>query len=187
MGNPIAESTERLLADMDPDARASAEREIAEHSVRPAGFELTLSEEINLAKAVKVLAAVDGLSREELGGLKFLMIMSALPYEVQRHVIEFETEGVSIEHTSELVPAGSRKAGYLLSGATTVAAIDGLSEEEERSALELGERLQLERKLVDVLIAEARATGTAMAKGDQELVEQLKQLRGALFALVVPA
>ena len=184
MANPISASTDRLLAAMDPETLAAAQREVAENSVRPAGFELSLADEINLAKAVKVLAAVDGLSREELSGLKFLMIMAALSYDIQRHVLEFETEGVSIEHASELAGAGGRHAGYLLSGATTVAAMDGLSVQEERSAIELGARLKLDDKLVGVLISEARATGLAMRKGDQELVEELKRLRASLFTLL---
>ena len=184
MANPIADSTTRLLAEMDPEARAAAEKALAEQSVRPEGFELSLEGEINLAKAVKVLAAVDGLSREELTGLKFLMIMAALPYDVQRHVIEFETEGITIEQVADLAPVGSQKAGYLVSGATTVAAMDGLSDEEEQSAIELGQRLELDSNLVQVLIAEARATGLAMQKGDQELVEELKKLRSALLGLL---
>lgn len=181
MANPISDSTKRLLDDMDPRARDDAEREVAVNSVRAAGFRLSLAEEINLAKAVKVIAGVDGLSRAELTGLKFLMIMSALPYAIQQHVIEFQTEGVTVEHASELFAAGSQKGCYLLSGATTVAAADGLSAEEEASARELGKRLKLADKLVNVLIAEARATGLAMRKGDAELVDELKRLRVALF------
>jgi hypothetical protein len=184
MANPIADSTTQLLEQMDAQVRAEAERQVAESSVRAPGFELSLAEEINLAKAVKAVAAVDGLSREELTGLKFLMIMSALPYDVQQHVLGFDTSGVSVEHASELFPPGSQKACYLLSGATTVAAMDGLSQEEEATARELGERLKLEAKLVNVLIAEARATGRAMSKGDHELVDELKRLRAALFGYV---
>ena len=181
MTNPIADSTERLLATLDADARAQAEAQVGEHSVRADGFTLSLAEEINLAKAVKTIAGVDGLSREERTGLKFLMIMSALPFDIQQHVLDFDTEGVTMEHASALFDPGSQKACYLLSGAATVAAIDGLSAEEEASARELGRRLKLADKLVNVLIAEARATGLAMSKGDHELVDELKRLRIALF------
>lgn len=181
MANPISDSTTRLLDDMDDDVRASTQRGVAENSVRAPGFELSLEEEINLAKAVKTVAAVDGLSREELAGLEFLMIMSALPYAAQEHVRAFDTRSVEPEHVSELFPPASQKARYLVSGATTVAAIDGLSPEEEGSARELARRLELPADLVDVIIAEARATGLAMRKGDHELVDELKRLRRALF------
>ncbi|PRP91272.1 hypothetical protein ENSA5_56850 [Enhygromyxa salina] len=184
MTNLISDSTRRLLDDMDPKVRAEIERGVAENSVRAPGFELTLEEEINLAKAVKAVAAVDGLSREEMTGLKFLMIMSALPYDIQQHVVEFELDRVTLEDASGLFPPGSQKACYLLSGATTVAAMDGLSAQEEASARELGAQLELADKLVNVLIAEARATGMAMRKGDHELVDELKRLRAALFGYV---
>lgn len=184
MTNPIADTTAALLDAMDAEQRATAEAEVQENSSRASGFSLSLAEEINLAKAIKTVAAVDGLSREELSALKFLMIMSALPYDAQQHVVGFETEGVTLEHAAELFPPGSQKACYLLSGAATVAAMDGLSEDEERSARELGERLQLPERVISVLIAEARATGLAMRKGDRELVDELKRLRAALFGFV---
>jgi tellurite resistance protein len=181
MPNPIADSTTQLLAELDPEDRFTAERDLAENSVRPAGFALSLAEELNLAKAVKYVASVDGLSREELAALEFLMIMSALPYWAQQHVRNFDTTVVTLEQVAELFPPGSQKACYLLSGAATVSAIDGLSDEEEKSARELARKLALPDKLVNVLIAEARATGLAMRKGDQELVSELKRLRQALF------
>lgn len=182
--NPIADTTAALLDAMSPEARAAAEVEVREGSSRAAGFELSLAEEINLAKAIKTVAAVDGLSREELAALEFLMIMSALPYEAQQHVVAFETRDVTVDHAAELFPPGSQKACYLLSGAVTVAAMDGLSDDEARSARELGERLQLPERVIKVLIAEARATGLAMRKGDRELVDALRRLRAELFGFL---
>jgi DNA-binding transcriptional regulator LsrR (DeoR family) len=181
MSNPISDTTAALLDSLDAELREQAEADVRSNSKRAAGFELSLAEEINLAKAIKTVAGVDGLSREELAALEFLMIMAALPYDAQQHVVGYQTEGTTLEHVAELFPPGSQKACYLVSGATTVAAMDGLSADEERSARELGERLQLSDRVVSVLIAEARAMGLAMRKGDRDLVDELERLRAALF------
>jgi hypothetical protein len=183
MANPIAESTQRHLDAMDPTARGLAEDEVMAATLRAPGHKLDLESELNLFKSIKCVASVDGLSREELTGLKFIMIMAGLLPDQQRHVLEFDGKGVDIEHVAELFPAGTRASCYVLSGATTVAAIDGLSEDEERYVRELGLRLGLPARLVEVMIAEARATGRAMHEGNQPLVVELIKLRQAIHAL----
>ncbi len=184
MGNPISDSTDLLLAGLEDDVRERAERAVAENSVRGSGLTLSLAEELNLAKAVKYIAAVDGLSREELNALKFLMIMSGIPHELQQHVIEFSTEGVTLENLGALFSPPSRKACYVLCGATTVAAFDGLSQQELQYARGLGENLGIEERLAAALIAQSRAMGLAMQKGDQQMVEELAKVREALVALL---
>jgi hypothetical protein len=186
MANPIAESTQRHLDAMDPTTRGLAEDEVMAATLRAPGHKLDLESELNLFKAIKFVASVDGLSREELTGLKFIMIMAGLQPAEQRHVLEFDGAGVQVEHVAELFPSGSRAACYVLSGATTVAAIDGLSEDEENYARELGLQLELPPKLIEVMIAEARATGRAMHEGNQPLVVDLIKLRQAIHALVDP-
>ena len=181
MTNPIADSTERLLATLDADARAQAEAQVGEHSVRADGFTLSLAEEINLAKAVKTIAGVDGLSREEVTGLKYLLIMSGVDPNVQEHVLGFDASTTHVDDVAALFPAASRKACYVLSGTTTVAAIDGLSEEERDFAIDLGASLGLRATLVHLLIAEARATGRAMADGNQDMVNELVRMREAMY------
>lgn len=181
MANPIADSTAASLAQLDPKARAEAEASVARNTLRATGLELTLAEEICLAKAIKFVAATDGLSREETTALRFLMIMAGIPPALQREILDFELAGVTHEHVAELFPPRSRRACYLLSGSTTVAAIDGLSDDERAAAEELGRRLDLEPRLVTVLITEARATGMAMGRGDEEMVAVLQDLREALF------
>lgn len=183
MANPIAESTQIHLDAMDPTARGLAEDDVLAATLRAPGHKLDLESELNLFKAIKCVASIDGLSREELTGLKFIMIMAGLQPAEQRHVLAFDGTGVDIEHVAELFPGGTRAACYVLSGATTVASIDGLSDDEERCVRELGLRLRLAPKLVEVMIREARATGRAMSEGNQPLVVELIKLRQAIHAL----
>ena len=183
--NPIAESTERFLADLDPEARARAEHEMLRDSVRAEGVDMSLADELNLAKAIKCIAGVDGLSQEELTGLKYLLIISGLPHEFQTHVLDFDASTALVADVAVLFPPASRKACYVLSGTTTVAALDGLSGEERDFCVELGARLGLSPTLTELLIAEARATGTAMRAGNQDLVDDLMRLREALYDFAI--
>lgn len=179
--NPIADSTERFLAGLAADERGRAEHELLRESVRSEGVAMTLAEELNLAKAVKCVAGADGLSVLERTGLGYLMISSGLPLIAQQHVLEFDASTTRVEDVSALFPAASRQAGYVLSGVTTVAALDGLSVEERDFAVELGASLGLSATLVELLIAEARAMALAMGRGDPELVAELARVREAVY------
>jgi hypothetical protein len=182
--NPIAESTERFLADLAPARRKQAEHDLLRDSVRPEGVDMSLADEINLAKAVKCVAGADGLSVEELTGLKYLMIVSGLPLIAQQHVESFDASTSHVDDVAALFPPASRKACYVLSGVTTVAALDGLSGEERDFAVELGASLGLSATLVELLIAEARAMAIAMKLGQQPLVDELARMREALYDYV---
>lgn len=182
--NPIAESTEQFLADLAPARRKQAEHDLLRDSVRPEGVDMSLADEINLAKAVKCVAGADGLSVEELTGLKYLMIVSGLPLVAQQHVESFDASTTHVEEVAALFPPASRKACYVLSGVTTVAALDGLSGEERDFAVELGASLGLSATLVELLIAEARAMAIAMKLGQQPLVAELARMREALYDYV---
>jgi hypothetical protein len=181
VSNPIAESTERFLRGLAPDERERAEHALLRESVRPEGVAMTLADELNLAKAVKCVAGADGLSVTELTGLEYLMISSGMPVIAQRHVNEFDASTTQIADVSALFAAGSRQACYVLSGVTTVAALDGLSDDERDFAVELGASFGLSATLVELLIAEARAMAMAMSRGDQALVEELARVREALY------
>lgn len=183
--NPIAESTTRFLADLPPARREQAEHDLLRDSVRPEGVDMTLADEINLAKAVKCVAGADGLSVEELAGLKYLMILSGLPVLAQQHVESFDASTTRVEDVAALFPAASRKACYVLSGVTTVAALDGLSSEERDFAVELGANLGLSATLVELLIAEARAMAIAMKANNQALIAELARTREALYDYVL--
>jgi len=182
MANPIAQSTEAFLATLDGTVREAAEETVGSNSKRSAGVEFTLTEEINLAKAIKQIASVDGFSREERSALGFLMIMAGIPHRMQQEVLDFDVTDVRPEHVAELFPHASRKAAYVLSGATTVAAFDGLSEEEELEARELGVRLGLSAPLIDELVDNALRMGLAMNTGNRAKVELLEAQRLLLIS-----
>ena len=179
--NPIAESTELFLAGLRSAHREQAEFDLLRDSVRSEGVEMSLADEINLAKAVKCVAGADGLSIEERTGLKYLMIISGLPVVAQQHVEAFDASTTRVDDVAALFPPASRKACYVLSGVTTVAALDGLSAEERDFAVELGASLGLSATLVELLIAEARAMAMAMQLGNQDLVSELARVREALY------
>ena len=179
--NPIAESTERFLAELEPAAREQLEQAMLRDSVRAEGVEMSLADEINLGKAMLCIAGADGLSREEMTGLKYLLIISGLPHEVQQHILAFDASTTQVSDVAALFPQASRQACYVLSGTTTVAALDGLSEDEREFAVELGARMGLAATLVVLLIAEAVANAEAMRIGNQELVQALVRMREALY------
>jgi len=184
MSNPIAESTDAFLTGLNPTVREAAEEAVATRSVKTTGVQLTLREELELAKAIKYVASVDGFSKQERGSLQFLMIMSGIPNSVQQDVLDFDVSQVTLEHVSELFPRASRRAACVLSGATTVAAFDGLSPEEEARSRALGHQLGLTEPTIDALVANARALGQAMAKGDRTEVEELERRRQVLLSTV---
>lgn len=179
--NPIAESTEQFLASLDPELLERAEQAMLRDSVRAEGVAMSLADEINLGKAMLCIAGADGLSREEITGLKYLMIISGVPPVVQDHIHAFDASTTHVDDVAALFPAASRKACYVLSGTTTVAALDGLSDEERDFAVDLGASLGLPPTLVVLLIAEARATALAMKEGNQAMVEELMRMREALY------
>lgn len=181
MANPIAESTEAFLATLGATVREAAEEAVSANSKRMVGVELTLTEEINLAKAVKQIAAVDGFTREERSALEYLMIMSGIPHAIQQDVLDFDVSNVDPVHVAALFPRGSRKAAYVLSGATAVAAFDGLSEDEEMESRDLGVHLGLPQEIIEDLIDNAHRLGLAMSSGDQSKVGDLEYQRRKLI------
>lgn len=184
MSNPIAESTEAFLSQLNPTVREAAEEAVAGNSLRTTGATLTLRQEVELAKAIKYVASVDGFSAEERSSLQFLMIMSGIPNAVQQDVLDFDVSSVTLDHVSELFPRASRRAACLLSGAATVSAFDGLSAPEEARSRALGRRLGLGEPTIDALIVNARALGQAMSKGDRDEVEALERRRQLLLTVV---
>lgn len=179
--NPIAESTAQFLASLSPAQRERAEQDMLRDSVRAEGVDMSLADEINLGKAMLCIAGADGLSREEMTGLKYLLIISGVPQDVQEHILAFDASTTQVDDVAALFPHASRKACYVLSGTTTVAALDGLSDEERDFAIDLGASLGLPATLIHLLVAEARATGRAMADGNQDMVNELVRMREAMY------
>jgi len=179
--NPIDESTQEFLAGLDPELRERAEQAMLRDSVRAEGVAMSLADEINLGKAIKTIAGADGLSREEVTGLKYLLIISGVPPEVQDHIMAFDATTTHVDDVAALFPHASRKAAYVLSGTTTVAALDGLSDEERDFAVELGASLGLPATMVNMLVCEGRAMGLAMQEGNQAMVSELMRLRESIY------
>lgn len=185
MSNPISDSTTAFLDGLDETVREAAEDVVSRNADRGHdGVTLSLAEEINVAKAIKYIAATDGFSRDEQGALGFLMIMASIPNELQQHVMAYDVSQLDLDQVSALFPRASCKAAYVLSGATTVAAFDGLSPQELARARELGAGFGLDDKVVEALIAHAWAMGLAMSRGDRALVDALKRLRHVLMGWV---
>lgn len=183
MGNPIAETTDAFLSGLNPTVREAAEEAVASNSLRTTGVTLTLCEELELAKAIKYVASVDGFSKQERSALQFLMIMSGIPNQIQQDVLDFDVTSVTLDHVSELFPRASRRAACLLSGAATVSAFDGLSAPEEVRTRALGRRLGLGEPTIEALIGNARALGQAMSRGDRDEVEELERRRQLLLSV----
>lgn len=179
--NPIAESTAKFLASLTAEQIDRAEQDLLRDSVRAEGVDMSLADEINLGKAIKCIAGTDGFSREELTGLKYLLIISGLAPVVQEHILGFDASTSRADDVAALFPHASRKACYVLSGTTTVAALDGLSDDERDFAVELGASLGLPPTLVHLLIAEAKAMALAMRAGNQEMVTALMRMREAIY------
>jgi hypothetical protein len=179
--NPIAESTAKFLASLTAEEIDRADQELLRDSVRAEGVDMSLADEINLGKAIMCIAGADGFSREELTGLKYLLIISGLPPVVQEHILGFDASTSRVDDVAALFPHASRKACYVLSGTTTVAALDGLSDDERDFAIELGASLGLPPTLVHLLIAEAKAMALAMRAGNQEMVTALMRMRETIY------
>jgi hypothetical protein len=179
--NPIAETTSKFLASLSADEIDRAEQDLLRDTVRAEGVDMSLADEINLGKAIMCIAGADGFSREELTGLKYLLIISGLPPVVQQHILAFDASTSRVDDVAVLFPHASRKACYVLSGTTTVAALDGLSDDERDYAIELGASLGLPPTLVHLLIAEAKAMALAMRDGNQEMVTALMRMRETIY------
>jgi hypothetical protein len=184
MRNPIADTTDALMLQLDPQTITDARASVRIRSLESTGEELGLEESINLIKGAKYLASADGLSNAETTGLKLLLRKYGMPELVTEHVLKFDVSRVDSQHIGELVPPRSRKACFLLSGMVSIAGLDGLSDEELTDARKAGAALGLEPKLVALIIAEAKASVYGVLKGDRSLLSQLMEVRRAIFALV---
>jgi hypothetical protein len=184
MSNPIIDTTDALLRQLDARTIADARDAIRVRSLESTGEVLGLEECINLIKGAKFLAAADGLSNAETTGLKLLLRKYGMPEVISEHVLKCDVSKVEARHIGELVPARSRRACFLLSGMISIAGLDGLSDEELEGARKAGSALGLEPKLVALLVAEAKASVYGVLKGDQSLLNHLMEVRRAIFALV---
>lgn len=184
MTNPIADSTQHLMAQLDEDTILDARAAVRVRSIASTGEDIGLEDSINLIKAAKYLAAADGLSTAEQTGLKLLLRKYGLPEVVANHVLAFEVGAVESRHIGELAEQRSREACFLLSSMIAIAGLDGLSDDELADARRAGEALGLEPKLIALIVAEAKAAVYGVLKGDRSMLNHLMGIRRAIFAFV---
>jgi tellurite resistance protein len=184
MPNPIVETTEALMRQLDAQTIADARASVRVRSLESTGEQLGLEESINLLKGAKYLASADGLSNAEETGLKLLLRKYGMPERISEHVLEFDVSKIETHHIGELAPPRSRRACFLLSGMIAIAGLDGLSDEELADARKAGAALGLEPKVVALIVAEAKASVYGVLKGDRSLLSHLMEVRRAIFALV---
>ncbi len=184
MPNPIYTSTQRVLAALDPSTLEAARLGVRVRSLELHGEELGLEDQINMIKAAKYLSAADGLSNAELTGLRMLMRRYKLPDAVVSDVLEFDVDAITPQDIGELAGVRSRQACLMLSGMIGIAALDGLSDDELARAREVGAAFGLPGKLVAAIIAEAKASVYALLRGDASMLDELREVRRAIFAFV---
>ena len=146
------------------------------------GEEVSLEDQLNIIKAAKYLSAADGLSNAEITGLRMLMRKFGLPESIVSHVLEFDVDPITPEHIAELAGLRSREACFMLSGMVGIAALDGLSDDELARARAVGVAFGLPSKLVTAIVAEAKASVYALLRGDASMLDELREVRKAIFA-----
>lgn len=182
MGNQIFDSTQRVLAGLDHETVEAARAGVRVRSLETLGEEIGLEEQIYMIKAAKYLSAADGLSNAEITGLRLLMRKYKLPEPVVADVLELDVGLVTPQDIAELAARNSRQACYMLSGMVGIAALDGLSDDELARARTVGAAFELEPRLVAAIIAEAKASVYAILRGDASMLDELREVRRAIFA-----
>jgi hypothetical protein len=182
MGNPIFDSTQRVLAGLDPSTIEAARASVRVRSLELNGEEVGLEEQINMIKAAKYLSAADGLSNAELTGLRLLMRKYGLPAAIVADVLEFDVDRITPQDIGDLADQHSRRAAIMLSGMVGIAALDGLSDDELARARAVGVAFGLEPRLVAAIVAEAKASVYAILRGDASMLDSLREVRQAIFA-----
>ena len=184
MSNPIAETTKALISTLSERTISDAEASVRVRSLESTGEAIGLEDSVNLIKAAKFLSAADGLSNAEETGIKLLMRKYGMPDAVVKHVLDFDVGLVEPEQLGSLAPRRSRKACFMLSSMISIAALDGLSDEELADARSAGRALGLEDRLVALIVAEAKTSVYGVLKGDRSLLSHLMGVRRAIFAFV---
>ncbi|MGK7875000.1 MAG: hypothetical protein AB4426_17385 [Xenococcaceae cyanobacterium] len=167
-----------------PSQEAKARQAAQSASLGVFGEASSLSELINLGKAVKLVAAVDGFAKIEEQGMDKLYDEMGMPDEVKNHLKSFQAHTATLSEVAQLFPTGSKKAKRVLASAIFVASEDGLSDEEKQSAIKLAQHLGLRKELVDAYEAGIEFDKLLTTKcNDMELFEGLGKLRWAMWEL----
>src|SRR4051794_16008746 len=157
MGNRIIESTKSFLSALGASSPAlveACEEKAATYTRERFPATLTLAESLDMMKAIKYISAIDGLSHAEAAGLHRLMERVGFPEPLLAHVELFDVTGLSFDDIAEIFPSGTLKAKQLIDGAIIVAMLDGYSDRERQTTIDIAARMGLRAEIV--LAYEAR-------------------------------
>ena len=179
----IAESSRRLMAELDHQTLYRAEVSASTCSRQALGCELLLQELLELLLAAKVLAVGDDFVRGEAQGLRMWLTRHGMPMVVQQHLLDADPTELELEELHARLAADHLHARRLFWLVTSLACFEGLRPGARARAEALGQRLGLPLPLVRVLVEEAEVAVCALLQGDDSLLRRLTALRSAIFAL----
>jgi len=183
MGESIIDATRHFVAELDQRTLTSAEASAREHTRLDTGREMRLQDALELLTAAKLLAVGDDFDRGEAQGLRLWLTKYDMPDEVQRHLLQLDVSGFSIDELSDRLAPDCMESRRLFWLVAALASFEGLRSGPRTRAEVLGQRLGLSAGLTRVLIEEAQLTVSAVLRGDEPLIRRLRTLRHAIFEL----
>ena len=145
---------------------------------------LTWGEAMGVLKAIKLIAAADGLSHKEEETLHRRLEAIDVGPDEQQILREFDTDSKDLEtFLTEHFATDPTHARYLLISAVAVAQVDGYSEAEAASVRHLAERLGVSPGYVRAVEAVGRLGAVIWDRDDDELADGWRELRDSLLVL----
>jgi len=144
------------------------------------------AEALATLRAVKALAAADGLSAGEAARLGEHMADMGAPADVRAAVEAFDPASASLAELVRDIPAepeGGGAARRLLVAAIAVAVVDGYSEREREAIHEAARMLGVSRVWVQAMEASARLGWMIEALEDDAMADVWAELQAALLEL----
>lgn len=143
-------------------------------------------EALTMLRAIKAVAAADGLSEGEERRLREHMADMGAPADVRAEVGGFDPAATTLGEILRDVPrgaAGVAQARRILVGAVAVAVVDGYSERERAAVREAASLLGVPRQWVEALEASARLGWMIEATGDDAMADVWGELQAALLSV----
>ena len=144
---------------------------------------LSLEYGVKMLKAVKVLAAADGLSGIEQAGIRRRMQELGIPADVREEIEAFDTTTTTLDEVLQDFPRGGIEARYLIVAAISVASVDGYSDDEKVLIRECAGKVGLSEEYVSVLEASEKVARMVELLQDTELAEAWMELGRSLLHL----
>src|SRR5262245_3464914 len=112
-------------------------------------IDLTPAQVLQYGKAVKVIAAADGLSEKEQRAIEARLNMLGVPEDDRKEILGFDVRGANLKDMLKDFPARWAKA--VLYSALAIAGMDGLTESERASVMTAAELLGVDANVVRAL------------------------------------